>query len=136
MSQVNKQLTRRWFDEVWNKRNRAAIDELLDADAIVHGLSGTVEPVRGREGFKQFHEAFLAAFPDIRVTPTHCFTEEDFATVRFTFEATHSGPGFGEPTNRHIKCSGIAIVRWRDGKMIEGWNEFDRHGLMQQIAAR
>jgi hypothetical protein len=39
MSEDNGTLMRRWFEEVWNKGNAEAIDELFDADGIVHGLS-------------------------------------------------------------------------------------------------
>ena len=130
----NKQLTRRWFDEVWNKQNRAVIDELLQPDAPLHGLSGSPTHVTGPGGFKQFHTAFLQAFPDVHVTLTHVFAEDDFTTMRFTFTATHTGPGFGPPTGRTVNASGLGIARWKDGKIAEAWNEFDRHWLMQQIA--
>jgi len=136
MSNRNKQLSQRWFEEVWNKQNRTAIDELLDPKVIAHGLSGTDAPVVGPEGFKAFHDSFLQAFPDIHTTVTHCFAEDDHTTIQFTFTAAHTGPGFGPPTGRRVKVSGICIVRWRDGKIVEGWNEFDRHGLMQQIAGQ
>ncbi len=130
----NKQLTRHWFDEVWNHKNCTTIDDLLFPDANLHGLSGTPTPIAGPGGFKQFHTAFLQAFPDIHVTLTHCFAEEDVTSFRFTFTATHTGPGFGPPTNRKVHATGLGLARWKDGKIAEAWNEFDRHGLFQQIA--
>jgi len=39
MSEDNGTLMRRWFEEVWNKGNAEAIDELFDTDGIVHGLA-------------------------------------------------------------------------------------------------
>ena len=34
----NKELSRRWFEEVWNKRRSETIDEMFAADRIAHGL--------------------------------------------------------------------------------------------------
>src|ERR1700679_600902 len=38
MSDANKQLVQRWFDEVWNQGNPATIDELLLPDGKAHGF--------------------------------------------------------------------------------------------------
>ncbi len=32
-------LVRRWFTEVWNAKNAAAIDQFLSDDAVVHGVA-------------------------------------------------------------------------------------------------
>ncbi len=34
MSEQNKALVQRWFEEVWNKRRAVAIDEMLIDEAI------------------------------------------------------------------------------------------------------
>jgi predicted SnoaL-like aldol condensation-catalyzing enzyme len=56
----NKAMARRLIEEVLNKRNVKAIDELLTSNYVEHGLPP------GREGFKAFVTAYLAAFPDLR----------------------------------------------------------------------
>ena len=38
MSEANKALVRRWFQEVWNEGRAEVIDELLAEDAVIHGL--------------------------------------------------------------------------------------------------
>ena len=38
MSDSNKQLVQRWFDEVWNQGNPATIDELFHPDGKAHGF--------------------------------------------------------------------------------------------------
>ena len=47
MSDANKALVRRWFDEVWNQGREDTIDELLAATAIAHGLGEGDQPVTG-----------------------------------------------------------------------------------------
>ena len=64
MSEQNKALVQRWFDEVWNKRRAAAIDEMLSDEAIVHGLDPAPA---GNDRFKQFHAAFSNGLPDLSV---------------------------------------------------------------------
>lgn len=40
MSEENKVLLRRWFDDVWNAGRPEAVDELMRADAVVHAATG------------------------------------------------------------------------------------------------
>jgi predicted ester cyclase len=37
------------------------------------------------------------------------------------------------PTNNRVEMSGIDIVRFSDGKIVERWGEFDQAGLLQQL---
>lgn len=52
----NKALARRGFEEVFNQKNLAVLDELVVADFTFHSASRTIQ---GREAFKQF----LTTFP-------------------------------------------------------------------------
>ena len=64
--EANKALLRRWFEEVWNKGRAEAIDEMLAADCVVHGLSeDESKPLKGPVDFRPFHEMFRGAFPAI-----------------------------------------------------------------------
>jgi hypothetical protein len=65
MSAEHKAMMHRWFEEVWNKGRSEAIDELLAADGVVHGLGPA--DLRGPAEFKQFHAAYRNAFPDVRI---------------------------------------------------------------------
>lgn len=37
------------------------------------------------------------------------------------------------PTHKTLKTSGISIARIADGKIVEGWQNWDMLGLMEQI---
>jgi predicted ester cyclase len=37
------------------------------------------------------------------------------------------------PTNRTINISGMVFARVKDGKLIEGWNNFDFLSLYKQL---
>jgi predicted ester cyclase len=48
----------------------------------------------------------------------------------------HQGDDLGiAASNQPIEITGIAIVRIKDGKIVEGWNNFDFLKLYQQIGA-
>src|SRR5439155_750319 len=57
MSEENKALMRRWFEEVWNEGRAEAIPDMFADEGIAHGLSDDpLNPLRGpagpRKGFK------------------------------------------------------------------------------------
>ena len=130
-----KALTRRWFEEVWNKGREAAIDEMLAADGIAYGLAEDGQDLPGPAEFRRFYRQFRSGIPDIRITVDQVIGEGDTTAVRFTAHGTHSGDGLGiKATHRAIRVTGICMMRWReDGTIAEGWNEFDAAGLMRQI---
>jgi hypothetical protein len=37
MSQANKRIHLRWFEELWSRRPASAIDEMMADDGVVHG---------------------------------------------------------------------------------------------------
>jgi hypothetical protein len=48
MSEANKELARRHFEEIWNQRNLDVADELMAQDYVEHGVApfGQAEPGR------------------------------------------------------------------------------------------
>jgi predicted ester cyclase len=57
----------RWFDEVWNERKEAVIDELLAPECVGHGLSEGDPDEYGSAEFKSFGRNMRAALPDARI---------------------------------------------------------------------
>ena len=132
----NKALTRRWFDEVWNQGRSQTIDELAAPDVTMHGLGEDGGDVRGPDGFRPFWQRFREAFPDLQITVDDLLADGDKTAVRVTLRGTHRGPTLGvPPSGRPVRMSGMVIAQWRDGQLIEGWNEIDAAGLMRQIGA-
>jgi steroid delta-isomerase-like uncharacterized protein len=131
----NKALIQRWFDEVWNQGNSQVIDELLADEGVIHGLAdATGQPVRGLEAFHEFHNQFRGAFPDIYVSVDDIIAEGDRVVARCSVRGKHTGEHLGiAATNAPIEFGGIAIVRIKDGKIIEAWNQFDFLEMNKQL---
>jgi predicted ester cyclase len=137
MSQSAKDVVRKWFAEVWNGKDSSAIERIADPQCVIHGLGEGGPSPGALAHFKQFHALFCATYPDMSVSVDDMIEEGDRVAWRITFRGTHSGDALGVPaTNRPIEVGGIGISRVANGRIIEGWNEFDRYGMFQQIGAR
>jgi steroid delta-isomerase-like uncharacterized protein len=128
----NVNLARRWFEEVWNQKRTDIIDELLTEESVSHSESGTV---RGKAEFLQrVHSVFLAAFPDLWITVEGTVAEGDDVVVRWSATGTHEGDSLGFPaTGRNVAFRGMTLIRYRDGKMAEGWDCWNLAGLIQSL---
>ena len=136
MSEANKAIVRRWFEEVWNQGREETVDELFAATGIGYGLGDTEAPVHGPAEFKPFARNLRGALPDMRMVIEDIMAEGDKVTVRITLEGTHLGGQLGvAPTGRRIKVAGVVIVRIARGQIVEGWNSWDQLGLLRQIGA-
>jgi steroid delta-isomerase-like uncharacterized protein len=131
-TEENKALVHRFYDEVHNKQNRAAIDDFIDPHMVDHAAPpGTPG---GIEGQKQLIGMYLTAFPDHQVTVEDMIAEGDKVVARVTVRGTHQGAFLGiPPTGKHWTFTAIDIIRIAGGKIVEHWNNYDALGLMQQL---
>lgn len=135
MANKYKTLVHEWFGEVWNKRDAGAIDRLLGARTLVHGITdASGGPVRGPAGFKAFHRQFLDAFPNIMVKVLDTVCEGDKIVARCVVTGKHAGGGLGFPaTQKDVEFTGMCLARIKQGKIVEAWNSFDFLTLHQQM---
>ena len=75
-----------------------------------------------------------ATFSEIQVTVDETITQGDKLCARWSCTMKHTGYGFGmAPTGKALNVTGISIMRVAGGKLVEGWQNWDMLGLMQQI---
>ena len=136
MSEENKQLARRWFEEVWNQRSEAAIDRMFHPEGRSHGLPDPGSVLVGPEGFKNLHRNFVGAFPDIHVIIEDLIAEGDRVAIRWSAKMTHRGDHLGFPaTGKSATLEGASFVVMKDGKIYEGWNQMEMQRLLQSLKA-
>jgi steroid delta-isomerase-like uncharacterized protein len=137
MSEENKALVRRWFEEVWNKGRADAISEMLAEAAVVHGLSEDAsQPLRGPAGFLPFHAQFREAFPEMEVIVEDQIAEGDLVATRCSVRGKHGGDSLGfAATGSPVEFTGVAITRIKDGTIVEAWNNFDFMKMYKQLGA-
>jgi steroid delta-isomerase-like uncharacterized protein len=136
VSDRNKALARRWFEEVWNQESDAAIDELFPHDGVAHGLGDTDADVRGPAEFRSFAANIRGSLSGLRVAIEDIFGEGERVAIRIRLQGVHSGAGLGvAPTGRRVVIQGIVIMRMENGRIVEAWNSYDQLGLLNQIGA-
>jgi steroid delta-isomerase-like uncharacterized protein len=135
MSEENKEIVRRWFEEVWNKGRAEAIDEMFDENGIAHGLSDDPSnPIKGPTNFKPFHAVFRDAFPNMMIVIEDMVAEGDKVAARCSVRGKHEGDFRGKAaTQSPVEFTGMTIVRIGNGKIVEAWNNFDFMTMNRQL---
>jgi steroid delta-isomerase-like uncharacterized protein len=134
MSETNKAVVRRIFEECINKGNLQTANELVATNYSYH--EPTVGNVKGRDGFQQLVTQYRTAFPDLKMTINRQFADGDFVITHWTANGTQRGELFGvKPTNKRCTCDGIMITRLTNGKIVEDIEQWDVFGLLRQIGA-
>ena len=125
----NKALVQRFFEEVVNQRNLAALNQFVDPSGVNH----TVPPGMPQEA-NRFLSQYLNAFPDVMATVEDLMADGDKVVARVSYRATHQGAFRGiPPTGKQIAVMGINIFRIANGKLVEHWGLADRLAVLQQV---
>ena len=128
----NKALVRRFYEEVLNKKNLAAIDQVSAANYVDHSAQPGTPP--GIAGEKAWFTMLHAAFPDGKTTIEDIVADGDKVVVRGRMTGTHKGEFLGIPaTGKKVEIRGIDMIRVQNGKSVEHWGQWDTMGLMQQL---
>lgn len=128
---ANRNVVRRFVDEVWVKGDLDAIPELFTTDSVLHDPDGDIV---GHEAFEAYNRAYLEAFPDLEYSIEDMVAEGDRVAFRSRMRGTHRGEFRGfEATDRSFDAEGIIIARIESGKIAERWASFDALGIMRQL---
>jgi steroid delta-isomerase-like uncharacterized protein len=127
----NKDIARRIYEEVINKRDLELLDELVKPDYIEHDpLPGQRE---GLEGIRDRYRMLIEGL-DPHFMIEDLIAEDDRVVVRWTNSGTNVGEFLGAPaTNRSFTTAGIDIYRVQEGKLAEHWHVVDVYGQMVQL---
>src|SRR5438067_1644058 len=145
-TEENKAIVRNLFEEVFNKGNVAAVDQLVAPNSVGHLDFPTNVPVPAEfqlslEDLKQVVSQFRTTFPDLYYTVELLVAEGDMVVTRVTARGTHTGEYRGltykgiPPTGKQVTWTYTSIDRIRDGKMVEQWSNGDDLGRLQQLGA-
>ena len=134
LTEQNKTIVARVYDELLNRENKAVIDEVFARDVIIHDpFMGTMT---GSDAFRQLLGVFDTAFPGHRARVERVMAEDDYVMVLHTHTATHTGPFMNiPPTGRQIVVNGLELFRLKDGRIVEFWRKDDDASLLIQLGA-
>lgn len=129
----NERLIRRYFEEVWNRGELEALDEIVAPDYVNHS-PGMPDPRPGPEGLKPIVAALRKGIPDVAYAIQDIVVSPDKVAVRVVMTGTHTGALFGiPPTGRRLTVEQMQIERIENGKIAEHWRRTDDLGMMRQL---
>lgn len=126
-----KQSHRRLIEEAYGNGKVEVYDEICDPGFKAH------DPLVGEAGIEKSKETcrmYKAAFPDLKPTLLGTFSDHDTTITHWRMTGTHQGALMGiAPTGARCTVEGISIGRFRGGKLVESWDQWDALGLMRQL---
>ena len=132
MSEANKVLVRRYFDEILNKSDLTLVPEIFSHDSVF--CAPHMPEIRGHEARKLFITAIHTTYPDIHYTIQELIAEGDKVVARWKYSGTHKGEWMGtKPTGKHFTATGTTTLRISGGKIVEEWADYDALGVWQQL---
>lgn len=125
------EVARRLIDEIFVACREDAVDELVTADFVSHGLPGSGPNVM-RAAISRVAPALSDAGMEIQDT----IAQGDRVAVRLVSTAVQSGEFMGMPaTGLRYTVEEIHIFRVADGRVAEHWHQVDMLGMMRQLGA-
>ncbi len=135
VSEENKATSRRFYEELFNRGNLDAAEDLVTADFVIHDPDMPEEP-RGPEGLKGFVAMYRDAFPDIAFEIEDQVAEGEKVGTRWVARGTHRGELMGiAPTGNAVEVRAFTLQRFSGGKIAEDWAHYDALGMMRQLGA-
>jgi predicted ester cyclase len=116
-----KQVVRRLIDEVMNRGDLAALDDLY-APRLAAAARRWVEP-------------FLSSFSDVHMRIVDLVAEGDTVVGRFTCSGTHTGTWLGHaPTGRRFTdVAEVYFFRISEGRIVGAWGLEDTAERLRQL---
>ena len=114
-AEANAALMRRYYEEVFNRRNLEFLREHLHPEVVGHGP--------GAAQVAAFSMYVFEAYDDYRFTLEETIAQGDRVVVRGSVAATHRATG------RPVRFFGLTEYRLDAGKIREYWRAYDRLDL-------
>ena len=132
MSEQNKRITRRVLEELFEKGNLGAADELIHPDFVNH--EAPPQNPQGPEGLKETVSWLRGLWGPMRAVIEDEICEADKVVARVMMHGHHVGEFLGkQPTGKEYAAAQIHIWRIEDGKVIEHWSVRDDLGQALQL---
>lgn len=133
MSEENKAIVRRFYEEVMNTGKVDILDEIMAPDFQDNGEALFGSP-QGREALRQGVIGTGSILQDLNVRIEDMIADGDMVGVRGVMRCIHRGPFLGVPgTGNELSWRGLALFRVVDGKIVARWFNSDGLSIVQQM---
>jgi steroid delta-isomerase-like uncharacterized protein len=133
--QLYAETARRFFEAVAARGELPSLDGLIAEEYHDHDPANEQDTM-GMDAMRREVEMWRRGF-DFAFSVEDQIGQGDRVCNRWTWRGTHKGDFMGLPaTGKQVTMTGTTVFRCReDGKLVEGWWQYDRLGLMGQLGA-
>ncbi|MEW2398737.1 ester cyclase [Streptomyces sp. NPDC046862] len=133
--QLNAANVRRLFELAATKGDLPSLNDVFAENYHDHDPANEQDTI-GLDAIRRDIRMWREGF-DFEFTVEDQVSQGDLVSTRWTWNATHKGEFVGiAPTGRKVSMTGTTVFRFQgDGKIVEGWWNYDRLGLMAQLGA-
>jgi predicted ester cyclase len=98
----------------WSEGFHSHVTERVSPDRVG-------DDIRGNE--QQWWDQVRSAFPDMTFLVNLVIEKDDLIVSNWTVKGTHTGAAFFDvpPSGEPVEINGTAILRMRDGQIVEHW---------------
>ena len=139
MSQGNRELVERLFEELFTRRNLAVCDEVMAEDFVEHAAApfalSAPGKVHGPSAMRGTAEWLFEQFPDMAMTIESIVADGDTVAARVLAEGTNLGSlnGVIPPTGRRFSARQSHWYRVLGGRLVEHWATREDLSVMLQL---
>jgi len=106
------------------------------ADDIMYRVVASGAIVHGKEAVSKYYDVWWTAFPDVNIEIQRIVAAGEWVIAENIATATHLGPWLGiPPTGKRTVQNLCAVIRCRDGQMIEETVYYDQLERIRQIGS-
>lgn len=125
-------LIERFYGELWNHWNDAAVEDTLSPGFIFRGSLG--QQTSGRDGWRRYRDQVRGGSADFRNEIVELVCEGQRAAARLRYTGTHTGVLLGLPaTRRRFEYAGAAFFTADSEWLTTAWVLGDLDGLRGQL---
>lgn len=133
MSEANKAIVRRFYEEVMNRGNASLLDEIVAPDFTDHGEALFGSP-QGRDALKRGIIETPTIFANLNVQLHDVIADGELVGVRGTMRCFQQEEFLGiSPSGNELTWNGLALFRVMNGKITERWFNSDSLSIVQQL---
>jgi predicted ester cyclase len=130
-----KSLSRRAIDR-WASNNSDSNKDIFATDYINHqepyAAGGT--QALSLEAWWELVSEYHDAFSNSKVRVLMQIAEGDLVATQWEISATQTGIYLGrDPSDKTVSWTGVSIDRFKDGKIVESWVNWDKYSLFEGL---